>query len=237
MEDIMEITTAYLWEQGECRNNEDSLVLLQAQTRRGTVLAAAVCDGIGGLSEGETASGYAAEMIAVWFHKELLPMAEKRKGHKSLYRSAVKLFYETDEGLKEYGRKKKFRLGTTVTLFFMLHNWFYVLHIGDCRIYKIREQAVMLTKDDGEGHYLHKCIGAGKWEKPQWKYGKIKRGTGFLICSDGFYRKLKEEELAVCAAPFCGQEGILFRRLEAAGEQIRNRKMEDNASAVSIVVQ
>lgn len=233
----MEITTAYLWEQGECRNNEDSLVLLQAQTRRGTVFAAAVCDGIGGLSEGETASGYMAEMIAVWFHKELLPMAEKHKGHKSLYRSAVKLLYETDEKLKEYGRKKKLRLGTTLTLFFVLQNRFYLMHIGDCRIYRIRKQMILLTEDDGEGHFLHKCIGAGKWEKPQWKCGKLKKNTGFLICSDGFYRKLKAEELAACAAPFCNQERLLFKRLEAAGEQIKKRRMEDNASAVSIVVQ
>ena len=209
----MEITTAYLWEQGECRNNEDSLVLLQAQTRRGTVFAAAVCDGIGGLSEGETASGYMAEMIAVWFHKELLPK------------------------LKEYGRKKKLRLGTTLTLFFVLQNRFYLMHIGDCRIYRIRKQMILLTEDDGEGHFLHKCIGAGKWEKPQWKCGKLKKNTGFLICSDGFYRKLKTEELAACAAPFCNQEGLLFKRLRAAGEQIKKRRMEDNASAVSIVVQ
>lgn len=232
----MEITTAYLWEQGECRNNEDSLVLLQAQTRRGTVLAAAVCDGIGGLLEGETASGYMAEMTAVWFHKELLPMAEKQKGHKSLYRSAVKLLYETDEKLKEYGRKKRIRLGTTVTLFFMLGNRFYLMHIGDCRIYQIRKKVLRLTEDDGEGRFLHKCIGAGKWEKPQWKYGRLKKETGFLLCSDGFYRKLREEEIAACAAPFCGQEGFLFKRLAEAGERIKKRKMEDNASAVSIIV-
>jgi len=232
----MEITTAYLWEQGECRNNEDSLVLLQAQTRRGTVLVAAVCDGIGGLSEGETASGYMAEMTAVWFYKELLPMAEKHKGQKSLYRSVVRLLYETDEKLKEYGRKKKIRLGTTFTLLFVIHDRFYLMHIGDCRIYQVRKKVMMLTKDDGEGRFLHKCIGAGKWEKPQWKCGRLKRKTGFLLCSDGFYRKLGEKEIAACAAPFCRQEEILFKRLGEAGEQIKKRKMEDNASAVSIIV-
>lgn len=233
----MEITAAYLWEQGECRNNEDSLVLLQAQTRRGTVLAAAVCDGIGGLLEGETASGYLAEMTIVWFHKELLPMAEKHKGHKSLYRSAVRLLYEVDEKLKEYGKKKKIRLGTTFTLLFMIHDRFYLMHIGDCRIYQVRKKVAVLTKDDGEGRFLQKCIGAGKWEKPQWRYGRLKKKTGFLLCSDGFYRKLEDEEIAACAAPFCGQEELLFKRLAEAGEQIKKRKMEDNASAVSIIVQ
>ena len=62
--------TAYLWEKGECETNEDSLVLQQVETRVGTVTLAAVCDGVGGLKEGETASGYMAEMLIVWFYKE-----------------------------------------------------------------------------------------------------------------------------------------------------------------------
>ncbi len=232
----MEITTAYLWERGECGNNEDSLVLLQARTRRGTVLAAAVCDGVGGLSEGETASGYMAEMTAVWFHKELLPMAEAHKSRKCLYRSAVRLLYETDENLKVYGRKKKIRLGTTVTLLFTIHDRFYLIHVGDCRAYQIGKKTVPLTKEDGEGRFLHKCIGAGIWETPQWKCGKLKKRTGFLLCSDGFYKKLQEDELAVCAEGGI-EEKILQKRLEEAGRRIGERKMADNASAVSISVQ
>lgn len=231
----MTITTAYLWERGECGNNEDSLVLLEAKTRRGTVLAAAVCDGIGGLSEGETASGYMAEMTAVWFHKELLPMAQAHKSHKCMYRSAVRLLYETDENLKEYGRKKKIRLGTTVTLLFIVHDRFYLMHVGDCRAYRVRKKMVLLTKDEGKGRHLFRCIGMGTWETPRWKYGKIRKNTGFLLCSDGFYRKLKEEELAVCAER-CTEERILFKRLTEAGKRIGERNMTDNASAVSIIV-
>ena len=36
--------------------NQDSMLLLEAETDRGNILFAAVCDGMGGLSKGETAS-------------------------------------------------------------------------------------------------------------------------------------------------------------------------------------
>lgn len=227
--------TAYLWEKGECKTNEDSLVLQQVETRVGTVTLAVVCDGIGGLKEGETASGYVAEMLIVWFYKELMPMAQKHKSGRKIYKSALKMLYEADERLKEYGRKKKIRLGTTVTILIFIGKQFYMIHIGDSRIYKVKRKIKVLTKDDGDGKVLHRCIGAGKWEKPQWKQGKVRGKTGFLLCTDGFYKKLSQEELGVVASPQCREEKALGKRLKEAGEYIKRRRMRDNASAVILI--
>lgn len=229
------IRTAYLWEGGESGKNEDSLVLQQADTRVGKVFMAAVCDGVGGLCEGETASGYMAEMLVVWFYKELLPMAVKHKSCRRLYRSAVKMLYETEEQLKEYGKEKGIKLGTCVTVLFIIERHFYILHVGDSRIYKTKRKTKVLSKEDGDGRILKRCIGAGKWEKPQWKYGKIRGKTGFLVCTDGFYKKLSKEEIFVLSSPQCRQEKLLEKRMKEAGEQIKKRRMQDNASAISIV--
>ena len=46
------------WDRGRRCVNQDSLTLQQALTRRGRMVLAAVSDGIGGLSEGENASGF-----------------------------------------------------------------------------------------------------------------------------------------------------------------------------------
>lgn len=227
--------TAYLWEQGECAVNQDSLVLQQAETRAGTVVLAAVCDGIGGLSEGETASGYVAEMLIVWFYKELIPMAERHVRGRKLYKSAIKMLYEADEKLKEYGRKKKIRLGTTVTVLIGIGRHIYLLHIGDSRVYRVKRKITILTKTDGNGQFLYHCIGAGKWNKPQWKHEKVIRRTGFLLCTDGFYKKLSLEEMAVAASPLCRDERLLEKRLREAGTHIKQRRMQDNASAVSLI--
>lgn len=227
--------TAYLWEQGECSLNEDSLILQQVETYVGTVTLAAVCDGIGGLQEGETASGYVAETLIVWFYKELIPMVQKHKKGKKLYKSTVKMLYEADEKLKEYGRKKKLRLGTTMTLLLFVGRHFYLLHVGDSRAYKGKRRLRQLTREDGDGRILYRCIGAGKWDKPQWKHGKIWGKTGFLLCTDGFYKKLSKEELEMIASPFCEEEERVRKRLKEAGKSIKYRGMEDNASAIVIL--
>lgn len=228
--------TAYLWEKGECPVNEDSLVLQEAETKNGTVLLAAVCDGIGGLKEGETASGYMAEMLVVWFYKEFIPMTEKQKSDKSIYKSAVKLLYEADEKIKEYGRTKGICLGTTVTALIVLKRRFWLFHIGDSRAYKITGKMKVLTREDGDGKGLHRCIGAGKWEKPQWKRGRVFGRCAFLLCTDGFYKKLSEKEMEIAASPICREETVLKKRMGEAGEQIKRRRMQDNVSAVSIIL-
>jgi len=229
--------TAYLWEQGECETNEDSLVLQQVETRVGMITLAAVLDGIGGLEEGETASGYAAEMLIVWFYKEYIPMAQKHKSSRKIYKSILKMLYEIDEKLKEYGKKKKIRLGTTVTMLIVSGKKYYMIHVGDSRAYKVKRKITVLTTDDGNGKVLYRCIGAGKWQIPHWKKGRIKGKTGFLLCTDGFYKKLSSEEIFVIACPFRGEEKLLQKRMKEAGEQIKKRRMQDNASAICVCVE
>ncbi len=228
--------TAYLWERGECTKNEDSLVIQEAETKNGTVLLIAVCDGIGGLSEGETASGYVAEMLIVWFYKELLPMVERKKSRKTVYKSFVKMLYETDENLKAYGRKKKIKSGTTMTALFLFRSHYFLFSIGDSRAYRMKRRWKLLTKDEAEGNALTHCIGVGRWEKPQWKCRKIRGKTGFLLCTDGFYKKVTAEEIAVAASPECQNEEQLEKRLRELGNIVKKRNMQDNASAVSLIV-
>lgn len=228
--------TAYLWEKGECPVNEDSLVLQEVETRNGTLLLAAVCDGIGGLKEGETASGYMAEMLVVWFYKELISLAEKKKGGKAIYKSGVKLFYEVDEKIKEYGSQKGIHLGTTVTALVLFRRKYYLFHVGDSRAYKVTGRSKILTREDGDGRVLYRCIGAGKWEKPKWRQGRVFGRSAFLLCTDGFYKKLSAKEIETAASPDCREEAVLDKRLKEAGIQIKRRRMQDNASAISIVL-
>ena len=60
----MQYVTAVYWNRGSVAAcNQDSLTLQQVLTGRGRVLMAAVCDGMGGLQQGETASGYMTERL------------------------------------------------------------------------------------------------------------------------------------------------------------------------------
>ena len=65
----MRYLTGVYWCRGRvAQGNQDSVVLLQVLTARGRVLMAAVCDGMSGLAQGETASGYVTERLQEWFY-------------------------------------------------------------------------------------------------------------------------------------------------------------------------
>ena len=51
--------------------NQDACVILEADTDHGEVDFAAVCDGMGGLSDGEVASETMAIALKTWFRSRL----------------------------------------------------------------------------------------------------------------------------------------------------------------------
>ncbi|MDE7246476.1 MAG: hypothetical protein K2N43_01165, partial [Lachnospiraceae bacterium] len=59
--------------------NQDAVLLQQVLTRKGRVLMAAVCDGMGGISFGEEVSGYVAEKLRECFYRDLLYMIQRKK--------------------------------------------------------------------------------------------------------------------------------------------------------------
>ena len=57
----MDIMSGFYWDTGSKEHNQDSVLLEQVNTGKGRILLAAVSDGIGGLPEGEVASGFLME--------------------------------------------------------------------------------------------------------------------------------------------------------------------------------
>ena len=74
----MKYLSGFYWERGRSKANQDSIVLQQVVTDYGRILLAAVSDGIGGLSEGENASGYIGEKMVENFYSQLIPITGKR---------------------------------------------------------------------------------------------------------------------------------------------------------------
>ena len=75
----MKMISGIYWDRGNRSVNQDSLVLEQVLTSKGRVLFAAVSDGIGGLSEGEVASGFILEKLLTNFYQQLLPLIGRNK--------------------------------------------------------------------------------------------------------------------------------------------------------------
>ena len=95
-----------------------------------------------------------------------------------------------------------------MTAFLAWQNDFYLMHIGDCRVYEFTDIAArQLTKDhtyvarevalghmtaiqarnDARRNVLLQCIGVNDIVTPDYVNGKICKNAAYLICSDGFW--------------------------------------------------
>lgn len=235
----MEFITAHLTDQGLYREkNQDALSLQIIRAGRRRILLAVVCDGLGGLSDGELASARVVQSVTQWFRQHWQELAAGRYAGKRLQKELTAFMEQEHKKLSSHGRRRGRMLGTTVSLLLVLGRRFYIMHVGDTRIYLIRRRVRQLSADHAlSENVLLQCVGSARKIKPDFTSGRVKRGVGFLLCSDGFYRRLARGEL---------EQGLARRHTYSsseAGQRLlelcriaRMRGEEDNISAIFVKV-
>lgn len=249
-----------LYERGRRKSNQDSIALHKIVTAYGEAALAVVCDGMGGMDEGETASGYVAERMSCWFYEELPPLLERRVGIRGIARSIERKLFHLHIDLKEYGRRKGIVSGTTASILLIAGHRYLLCHLGDSVIYRIRRRRAgclrmqkasgalalrrrlfpvgkpirRMTRIHGDAASgLERCIGGGKYHPPDVRYGRIGRHTAFLVCSDGFWHHLEEDEIAdTFREGDTERGGWADKRLKALAAKAQRRGETDNISAI-----
>lgn len=246
------ISSCYFDKGNFADSQQDALVLEVVVLKKRAAALLVVCDGIGGLKEGDYASGYVTMRIRNWFYEDCLKHLQRRRGRRRIERSLTGMLYDCNRYLQQYGKEYGIKLGTTMTMAllqgrqflkrgFTVHSARYLIfHAGDSRAYLIGKSCKRLTEDDRSGdNALCRCIGSFPWKGLQKRRGRLRRGEKLLMCSDGFWRMLKEEELAESLG--CGRrlwkkrkttDGQLEKRLCKLGETGRARGEKDNQAAV-----
>ena len=242
----MKFLSGVYWERGSVASgNQDSVALVQVLTARGRVLMAAVCDGMGGLEQGEMASGYVTERLQEWFYESLLGAVQRKKPYWVIRRSLDRLVYHMQEQLSQYAQQENIRLGTTMTVLVIWEKTYLVWHLGDSRAYRIcnpgRQRKKMtgvlcMTRDHVHGqNRLTKCIGSFGYMRPDFRMGVLRGGQAMLLCSDGFRHHITEEELSDVLRPGqIRQEEQIVRRLREIGGACIKRGERDNLSAIYV---
>ena len=257
----MKYLTGVYWERGRVADtNQDSLVLLQVLTARGRVLMAAVCDGMGGLAQGEWASSYVTQRLQEWFYEALLRSVRKKKPYWVIRRSLDRLVYHMQEQIVLYGEREGIRLGTTMTVLVVWEKTYLLWHLGDTRAYLLHKASggrnahwsmtsggsrgrklriACLTKDHVKGrNQLTKCVGSFGYAKSDFQLGVVQAGQGILLCSDGFRHYMDESEFADVLNPEqIREESQIARRLHEIGDACMKRGEKDNMSAVYVKVE
>lgn len=239
------------------KTNQDALLLKTAKTPKGPVGLFIVCDGMGGLSHGELASATLIRGMAEWFDAEMPRLSHSEHIEEEIYSEVENCIKQLNEKILHYGDTSKVKLGTTMTALLILHDKYYIAQIGDSRAYSISNSVNQLTKDqtlvarevargnltdeqakiDPRRNVLLQCVGATKEIEVDFSTGDVQANTIFMLCSDGFYHQIKEEELALNLKPEAIENNQQLKgKVIQLVELVKARKEVDNISVVAAKV-
>ena len=243
------------------KSNQDSLLLRKAITDHGEIALAAVCDGMGGLKKGELASKQVIVHLAAWFEKKLpkLLYEDGNDGNldTDLLREQLdKVLSDENLTLSKYGESHKLRLGTTVVLILLYKNRYYLMNVGDSRCYRMSgSEVTQLSEDDSvvardlrngkitkeqalvdeRINILTECIGVRPTLDTHFYTGEVSPGDGFLLCTDGFWHDVTDDEWESFAKiDLKESEETYNNRLMVITERLKMAGEKDNISSVYV---
>ena len=225
------------------KDNQDSVFVDGAKS------VFCVADGMGGGSEGATASRFVCEEIA--------KVADRGTFSERLKAAAAAIAAANDR-IRAYAGERDFKqMGSTMAVLLLDssdNRRAAICHVGDSRIYRIRRRrADLLTNDHTVGgqlgdltkgvlsagfksrtnplaHVLTRAIGAADKVEGDWKKIDVADGDRFLICSDGVHDVVSDERIGVILS--C-PDGLKESSRRLADEVVRHGA-PDNFSYVMV---
>ncbi|KAA0549170.1 serine/threonine-protein phosphatase [Bacillus sp. BGMRC 2118] len=235
------------------KTNQDALLMKSVRTRKGRIGLFVVCDGMGGLSDGELASATVIRSLARWFEENVQTTVENEK-EEELYNQLEQTLHEVNGKIDMYGTSLNKKLGTTVTALLVVYSTYYIFQVGDSRAYNItRDSLTKVTEDqtlvarevkrgnlteeqaklDPRKNVLLQCIGASKEIEVVVTKGECKDASLFLLCTDGFYRKLHEEEMIHHLNPEqLNSTKAMEEKAKELVEMVKQRNEQDNITVL-----
>lgn len=181
---------------------------VETQARKGTLTI--VADGMGGHSSGEVASQMAVELISRNYYSDKEPNA-KRALRKAVESANAEIF------ITSMTNRKFFGMGTTIIALVLLDDRAFAAHVGDSRLYRLRDRNLeLLTMDHSQVMEMVKQ-GIISFEEARNHDDKnvilravgtqpvvevemsdvfaVKPNDQFLLCSDGLCDMLEDEQI------------------------------------------
>jgi protein phosphatase len=216
--------------------NEDAVTVVRPDTEGGLDrgVLAVVCDGMGGHEAGEVASRLAIEAYV------RCALDKAKDPHMLLARAMEAANAAVIEAAEREPRLKG--MGTTCTALLLRNGLAYCAHVGDSRCYMFRDGELflmtedhsavmelvrkgMLTLEEARHHpdknVISRALGSVRnvpvttWPTPLL----VRPGDQFLVCSDGLYDMLSDNEIRDVMAVAAPQDACdsLVARARASG--------------------
>lgn len=239
------VSTGFLTDTGPSRSSNEDSVAVVSPDGIGALLSkgilAVVADGMGGHEGGEVASAIAAQRVPEIYYSEKAGPQE----------SLLAAFEAANGDIFQVARKngKLTGMGTTCTAVAIVNGMAYLAHAGDSRAYLLRGGQIycmtedhsatmamvkqgLLTMQQARHHEdrnvilramgTHPKLEVDSWNTPF----PLRPGDRFLLCSDGLYETIEDDELCAIASSKDPQAAC-----EALIRLASERRASDNSTA------
>jgi serine/threonine protein phosphatase PrpC len=191
-------------------NNEDSYFVIPGRK------VYMVADGVGGSNSGETASRMTVTGIAGYIENNPLDGVDSFRKSRTYFTSCInRVNYDLVQ--KANADEELQGMATTIVLTYFIKNKMIVMNIGDSRAYLFRKgrlrqitedhtyvnslvKAGVITENEAETqnhqNYITRAVGADIKIKPDFFQVVVKPDDMILLCSDGLYGMVPEEEIS-----------------------------------------
>ena len=237
--------------------NQDSALMMEAQTDFGSVLLSVICDGMGGLAKGEVASATVIEAFKNWFRNELPKIINRDDAEKLIFGEWEELIMDSNRKIAAYAEGLGISMGTTLNALLFLKDKYYIVNVGDSRAYLLTKGLYQLTKDQTfvqrevdmgrmtpeeaavspRRNVLLQCVGASPIITPDYQSGEYAPGQVFMQCSDGFRHAITPQEIyQYLNAEVLVDEQMMKDNAVYLTELNKNRRETDNITVLLVKV-
>jgi serine/threonine protein phosphatase PrpC len=227
----LQIESGFASETGRRATNEDFAALWAGNATRPGEAIVVIADGVGGVT-GRFAAESAARSFAEGYFAATPTLGVDRSAARALS-AANRWLHAQRDGAKEGAAP-----ATTLSALVLRARRAYVVHVGDSRIYRLRDGRLQrLTTDHVHPHpdlrhVLVRAVGIEPQVRADYGVHELRVHDRFLLCSDGVHGSLRDERLegllAVRGAPGEDARRLVTEALEAGSS--------DNATALVLDV-
>lgn len=197
------------------KTNQDSVSIKVINTNIGRMVFAILCDGMGGLADGEVASANVIRAFDKWVMEELPKLCHTAIDDHVIREQWSQIVVSQNELIKQYGGHHGIKLGTTVVAMLITQTRYYILNVGDSRAYELKDTITQLTNDqtfvarevalgnmteeeaetDERRSVLLQCVGASEDVYPDFFFGETQCDAVYMLCCDGFRHEISPAEI------------------------------------------
>ncbi len=206
-----------------------------------------VADGLGGHRNGKAAAEATVGAMFDGWKDGAAPDAEQLRG----------LVEGANDAILQVQRDQHCSCKSTVVALAVEGRRAAWAHTGDSRLYRVREGKLLpLTEDhsvaylkyktgeiareqiplDEDQNVLLRALGGYKWEPVTGAAEDLAPGDAFLLCSDGFWELVSEQEMLAGRVASTGADEWAEKMLRRAAEGMNSHRECDNLSVITVVL-